>query len=106
MECDMWSLGVLIYVMLSGRMPFKGNSLKETIQKVKSGEVGFKSEVWNTVSQEAKIFIMKLLEKDCSLRLTAIQCMNEPWIVSNLSNNSLEEINLRDTLQRLKEFRV
>jgi calcium-dependent protein kinase len=46
----MWGLGVLIYIMLSGYMPFKGANLNETITKVKKGEVNLKSSIWANVS--------------------------------------------------------
>jgi serine/threonine protein kinase len=61
LECDMWSLGVLIYIMLSGQMPFRGRNLQETVTIVKKGQVRFKSSVWTAVSDQAKEFILKLL---------------------------------------------
>lgn len=56
-KCDIWSCGVIAYIVLCGVPPFNGDSEKEIIQKVKEGRVSFSSPVWKGISQEAKDFI-------------------------------------------------
>ena len=73
----MWSLGVLLYVVLAGELPFDNNYLS---QQILSADVQFRSSVWKTISNEAKDLIKKLIVKDLSKRLTIQQAIQHPWI--------------------------
>ena len=73
----MWSLGVLLYVVLAGELPFDNNYLS---QQILSADVQFRSSVWKTISNEAKDLIKKLIVKDPSKRLTIQQAIQHPWI--------------------------
>ena len=73
----MWSLGVLLYVVLAGELPFDNNYLS---QQILSEDVQFRSPVWKTISNEAKDLIKKLIVKDPSKRLTIHQALQHPWI--------------------------
>ena len=73
----MWSLGVLLYVVLAGELPFDNNYLS---QQILSADVQFRSSVWKTISNEAKDLIKKLIVKDPSKRLTIHQALQHPWI--------------------------
>ena len=73
----MWSLGVLLYVVLAGELPFDNNYLS---QQILSADVQFRSPVWKTISNEAKDLIKKLIVKDPSKRLTIHQALQHPWV--------------------------
>ncbi len=90
LECDMWSLGVLTYIMLSGYMPFKGKDIHDTLSKVKAGNIDFTLPIWKDISTSAKEFIVKLIEKDPKKRMKASESLNHPWI-TNYSNYSLDK---------------
>ncbi|KAJ1122960.1 hypothetical protein NDU88_001433 [Pleurodeles waltl] len=77
---DMWSLGVITYMMLSGLSPFLGDNDTETMNNVLSSEVDFNEEPFENVSDEAKEFISNLLIRDKSGRLSAGQCLRHPWL--------------------------
>ena len=74
---DMWSLGVLLYVVLAGQLPFDTNSLS---QQIMNAEVNYQSPVWKGISAEAKDLINKLIVVDPSKRLTVEQALRHPWI--------------------------
>jgi len=71
LSCDMWSLGVLVYVMLSGYMPFKGKDMKETLLRAKTGFIDFSLQAWKDRSVLCKDFLIRLIERDPSKRMTA-----------------------------------
>lgn len=79
-QTDMWSVGVICYVLLSGLSPFMGNSELETMANVTRAEYDFDDESFDQISEEAKEFIAKLLLKDKDDRMTAAQCLNHPWL--------------------------
>jgi len=62
-RCDLWSVGVLAYVLLAGYPPFMGESDAEIFSKIKSCDWDFCGEVWDEVSEEAHDFIESLLSK-------------------------------------------
>ena len=63
-------MGVIMFIMLCGKPPFGGKTNKEIINNVLNGSSNMKSEVWNTVSNDAKDLISKLLQRSADVRLT------------------------------------
>jgi len=77
---DIWSIGVVTYVMLCGSPPFYGSDDKEVFLKILQADFKFFSPEWDSISQEAKEFISVLLVLDPYRRPTAVQCLDAPWI--------------------------
>ena len=75
-------MGVVLYIMLSGKVPFPGRDEREIIQNVIKGEFHFNHQAFKTVSEECKDLIKKCLIKDISKRITAVQASQHPWILS------------------------
>ena len=60
-KCDIWSCGVITYILLSGVPPFNGQSDQEIMKKVREGQFDFADRAWQNISQPAKDFITSLL---------------------------------------------
>jgi len=80
-QCDMWSLGVVLFILLAGYMPFSGPDEKQ-VKAIKEGNFRFKEEKWATVSASARDFVTKLMAVDPKVRLTAEQALQHPWIAN------------------------
>lgn len=93
-QCDIWSMGVIMYIMLCGKPPFGGKQNKDIINNVLNGQYSMKSEVWNSVSVDAKDMISKLLQRSADIRLTSKEAFEHPWIQSERDKeNNLVELN-------------
>ncbi|XP_033120602.1 death-associated protein kinase 2-like isoform X2 [Anneissia japonica] len=77
---DMWAIGVITYILLSGASPFLGDDQQETYQNIASVDFEFDEEYFSGTSELAKDFIRKLLVKDPSKRSTVEECLQHPWI--------------------------
>ncbi|KAK5966765.1 hypothetical protein GCK32_009833, partial [Trichostrongylus colubriformis] len=77
---DMWSVGVITYVLLSGLSPFLGDTDEETLANVAAADWGFDDPVFDDVSDAAKDFICRLMCKDKRRRMTVKQALQHPWI--------------------------
>ncbi|XP_054938617.1 MAP kinase-activated protein kinase 3 isoform X14 [Physeter macrocephalus] len=83
-SCDMWSLGVIMYILLCGFPPFYSNTGQAISpgmkRRIRLGQYGFPNPEWSEVSEDAKQLIRLLLKTDPTERLTITQFMNHPWI--------------------------
>ncbi|XP_076121097.1 serine/threonine kinase 17a like [Alosa pseudoharengus] len=77
---DMWSIGVLTYVMLTGESPFLGEDKQETYLNISQGNVDYSQEVFEGVSSLAIDFIQSLLHTNPRKRATAEECLSHPWL--------------------------
>lgn len=73
-------MGVVMYIMLSGRPPFGGKNNNEILNSVLQGSYDYSAPVWQLISDEAKDLITKLLDRQADMRLTAEEAYNHPWI--------------------------
>ncbi|KAL4577398.1 hypothetical protein LXL04_013507 [Taraxacum kok-saghyz] len=79
-EADVWSTGIMAYVLLCGNRPFWGRTESGIFRAVLKNEPAFNETCWTKLSFEAKDFVKSLLNKDPRKRLTAVQALCHPWI--------------------------
>jgi calcium/calmodulin-dependent protein kinase I len=93
-EIDIWAVGVIAYVLLSGSLPFFHQVLHKLYRQIVERDVSFPEEAWRNVSKGALDFILRLLQVRAADRLTAEQCLGHPWLRGNGGSfsNSFQEI--------------
>ncbi|CAL5435799.1 unnamed protein product [Camellia sinensis] len=79
-ECDVWSAGVIIYILLSGVPPFWDESEQGIFEQVLKGDLDFVSEPWPSISEGAKDLVRRMLLRDPKKRLTAHEVLCHPWV--------------------------
>ncbi|XP_076264329.1 obscurin isoform X29 [Rhynchophorus ferrugineus] len=77
---DMWSVGIITYILLSGRSPFRGANDRETLTKIREGKWAFDDEWWSRISAEGRDFISKLLVYHPDGRLDVRAALRHPWL--------------------------
>ncbi|KAF3442777.1 hypothetical protein FNV43_RR16694 [Rhamnella rubrinervis] len=79
-EADVWSAGVMLYILLSGVPPFWAESEQDIFDEVLHGDLDFSSDPWPRISEGAKNLVRKMLVRDPKKRLTAHEVLCHPWI--------------------------
>lgn len=87
---DMWSVGVIVYILLSGYPPFYDDSPPKIFKKITEVKYDFDDPAWDGISDVAKDLIRKLLVKDPAERLTASAALKHPWLAGEASEKDLE----------------
>jgi len=100
MSVDIWSIGVISYVLLCGFPPFYGETQKELFENIMGGKYDFPEPEWASVSDEGKQFIKKMLVVNPEDRYTAEQALNDVWMAENSGASPAKE------LKRLQSFSV
>ncbi|CAD8125723.1 unnamed protein product [Paramecium sonneborni] len=99
-KCDIWSLGVILYILLSGYPPFMGLNEQEVLVKVKKGEYVFDPNDWGKVSNTGKDLIRRMLMYNPVIRISAAEAINHEWIKNNKAKGQINSL----TLSKLQDF--
>jgi len=102
---DMWSLGVILYILLCGFPPFYHESTAELYKQIKKGQYDFPDPYWTNISKEAKDLVRRLLTVDPKTRFTPDQCLEHEWIGSGKASKTALESNLPERLRLLQSRR-
>ena len=102
-KCDIWSCGVILYVLLCGYPPFNGDTDVEIMQNVKSGKFQFPPEEWDSISDDAKNLIKKMLEYEPAKRISAMEALQHPWFAhfDEIENKQVA----KSALDNMKKFK-
>jgi calcium/calmodulin-dependent protein kinase I len=101
-QADMWSLGVIVYILLGGYPPFIEQNQRELFRKIRKGQYEFHEEYWGQVSDEAKNLISKLLTVDPSKRYNATETLSNSWIGADDSKLAGQDLGVN--LEQFKKF--
>eukprot|EP01006_Ploeotia_vitrea_P016000 TRINITY_DN46439_c0_g1_i1.p1 TRINITY_DN46439_c0_g1~~TRINITY_DN46439_c0_g1_i1.p1 ORF type:complete len:371 (+),score=-14.88 TRINITY_DN46439_c0_g1_i1:60-1172(+) len=99
---DMWSIGVITYILLGGYPPFHDENQKNLFRLIKAARYEFHPEYWGNVSEEAKDLIRHLLTLDVSKRYTVKQALEHPWVTRH--SDELGSRNLGSNLKTLRRY--
>ncbi|XP_061369662.1 calcium-dependent protein kinase 2-like isoform X2 [Gastrolobium bilobum] len=102
-EIDIWSAGVILYILLSGVPPFWAETEKGIFDAILDGHIDFESQPWPKISNNAKDLVRKMLIQDPKKRITSAQVLEHPWIKDgNASDKPIDSA----VLSRMKQFRA
>uniref|UniRef100_A0A8C7FH92 Myosin light chain kinase, smooth muscle n=1 Tax=Oncorhynchus kisutch TaxID=8019 RepID=A0A8C7FH92_ONCKI len=97
---DMWSIGVICYILVSGLSPFMGDNDNETLSNVTSATWDFEDDAFDEISDHAKDFITMLLKKDMKARLTCDRCYEHPWLKQDTGKMEAKKL----SKERMKKY--
>jgi calcium-dependent protein kinase len=103
-KCDIWSLGVITYLLLSGSIPFTGNTEAEVLESVLRTKISFEGKRWKKISPEAKDIISKMVLRNSPERLTAQEVIMHPWIQQRAENAVPDNEIIGSALRNLSKF--
>merc|ERR1719181_1311776 len=104
-ESDLWSLGVIMYVVLCGYPPFYGETDADVLAKVRLGNFSFNAADWKSVSEDAKNLIRMLLKMNPRDRYTAEQALNHTWVKNKAPKAKDVNLSQSSLVDNLKGFR-
>jgi len=90
-EVDLWSIGVITYILLCGFPPFYNENLPELFEQIMNAEYDFPEDYWKDISENAKDFIRKLLIVDPKKRLTGKTALQHPWLSGHAPSHTLPQ---------------
>ncbi|XP_076881579.1 calcium-dependent protein kinase 2-like [Bidens hawaiensis] len=103
-EIDIWSAGVMLYILLSGVPPFWAETEKGIFDAILEGEIDFESDPWPSISRSAKDLVRKMLTQDPKKRYTSTQVLEHPWLREG--GEALDKPIDSAVLSRMKQFRA
>ncbi|XP_028258058.1 serine/threonine-protein kinase 33 [Parambassis ranga] len=100
--CDVWSIGIIMYMLLCGEPPFVSESKKGLFEKITKGKIKFTQPPWTRVSDAAKNLLACLLKVDPANRMSAHQLLENPWITGDTDVPAVP-VNVLDMMRHYRE---
>ena len=100
-KCDIWAIGVIMFILLSGTQPFGGNYTQDICEAVMNGDYEFNSDKWDKISQNAKDIISDMLTYDHNKRKSASELLEHEWF-KKYDAGEIEQKSLKSALSSLK----
>ena len=104
-KCDIWSIGVIFYVLLCGYPPFNGDTDVEIMKNVQRGKFAFPEEEWDVISNDAKDLITKMLTYEPSKRISAKEILLHPWFSHYEEKLKQDKSVARSAFENMKRFK-
>ncbi|XP_070347122.1 serine/threonine-protein kinase 33 isoform X3 [Equus asinus] len=95
-QCDIWSIGVIMYILLCGEPPFLASSEEKLFELIRKGELHFEDPVWDSISDCAKSVLKQLMKIDPAHRITAKELLDNQWLTSTASPVTCKKGNMDD----------
>lgn len=103
-KCDMWSAGVILYILLCGQAPFQGANDDQIFAKITKGTFSMDQPVWGRVSDSAKDLIRALLIKNVDERIDTSEALQHSWISTSHQSSPLKSETMTQVINNLKRF--
>ncbi|MEW5300638.1 MAG: hypothetical protein WDW36_003553 [Sanguina aurantia] len=104
---DMWSVGVILFILLSGYSPFDDDNDAVLFEKIKKGNYDADDPIWENISLDAKDVVAKLLTVDSEKRLTADEALQHPWVMgSRIQDEEKGAKLLQSTMEKMRNMAV
>lgn len=105
-KCDVWSIGVLLFILLTGKPPFWGDSDKEILQNVEKGVPDKRIEEWRHISSEAQNLCDALLKIDAHKRISVADAIKHPWFSKFLLKPKLTTDRIQEYYRNIITFKI
>ena len=105
-KCDIWSAGVILYILLCGYPPFNGYNDQEICEAVKRGKYSLNTPEWAVISDEAKTLIKNMLQVDINKRYSAQQVMEHAWMEQHTDRKVQDNKQIGGALANMRQFNV
>lgn len=102
-QCDIWSIGVIMYILLSRKTPFEADTEDELYEKIKAGNIKFSGEQWQSISESAKTLIKCMIKVDPAARITAKEIRDHHWVRGETTDNFGDDSQLT-VIEMMKMF--
>ncbi|XP_043193896.1 G2-specific protein kinase fin1-like isoform X1 [Amphibalanus amphitrite] len=106
LACDMWAVGVITYILLSGASPFLGDTQQETFANIVACDYYFDEEYFGGTSESAKDFISRLFVRDPRRRADVQECLRHPWIEPRGKEEKAEQREKEVNIDNLKNYQA
>ena len=102
-KCDVWSCGVITYVLLCGKLPFEGTTDEQVMERIKAMRYSVTGGVWNSISREA-VDLLAAVFQPASARISAKEAIQHPWFQKFGQKTNLRQHAVSDTLDQIRSF--
>jgi calcium-dependent protein kinase len=103
-KCDVWSCGVILFILLAGEPPFSGENNEEILDNVETGQ--YNIDQYDHISKDAKNLVKLMMEFDPKKRITAQQALENIWIKNQAPNSFTVNLAHTKVLENLKNFKA